>query len=140
MAAFSMMTFATALTAQVVPVHPFSRTMDLVVCDSSFDGVWRLVDWNQDGDLLDADEVIAYYDESVASISLGTPTCLTTGHDGTVYIGDSNVDIILRMRDANGDGDANDAGEHSVFFDNTNAAGLVTVSYTHLTLPTIYSV
>lgn len=134
MAAFSLMTFATALTAQVVPVHPFSRTMDLVVCDSSFDGVWRLVDWNQDGDLLDADEVIAYYDESVASISLGTPTCLTTGQDGTVYIGDSNVDIILRMRDANGDGDANDAGEHSVFFDNTNADGLIMASIGGITI------
>lgn len=134
LAAASLLILSATATAQVVPVHPFSRTMDLVVCDSSFDGVWRLIDWNQDGDFLDVGEVVAYYDESVASIALGTPTCLTTGQDGTVYVGDSNVDIILRMRDANGDGDANDAGEHSIFFDNTNAAGLVMASIGGITI------
>jgi len=108
--------------------------MDLVVCDSTFDGVWRLIDRNQDGDFLDVDEVVAYYDESLGSIALGTPTCITTGFDGTVYIGDSNVDVVLRMRDANGDGDANDPGEHTVFFDNNNIGGEVMASIGGITI------
>lgn len=128
---------ATAAIAQTVPVHPFSRTMDLVVCDSTFDGVWRLVDWNQDGDVLDPGEVVAFYDESLGSIALGTPTCITTSFDGTIYVGDSNVDVVLRLRDANGDGDANDPGEHSIFFDNSNAGGEVMASIGGITIDAV---
>ncbi|MFK7741577.1 MAG: hypothetical protein AB8H80_14760 [Planctomycetota bacterium] len=114
--------------AQTPAILPYQRTLDLLICDSSFDGIWRMVDWNQDGDYLDPGEAAAYYDENVGTIALGTPTCIATSFDGTAYVGDANVDIVLALRDDNGDGDANDSGEHRIFFDNTNAEGLVMAS------------
>ena len=38
----------------------------------------------------------------------------------------ANSDKILLLRDLNGDGDAVDADERGVFFDETNASGLAT--------------
>ena len=121
-------------TCQFIPVHPYERTMDVLVVDSTFDGVWRLIDWNQDGDYNDANEATAYYSDTVGSVTLASPTCIVTGYDGTTYVGDSNVDLILAMRDDNGDGDANDAGEHRVFFDGSNVAGLVMASIGGITV------
>ena len=114
--------------AQVPTATPYVRQLDLLVTDSSYDGVWRCIDWNQDGDFYDADEVVPYYDEAVGSISLTNNPCIGVAPDGTVYLGDSSVDIILSMRDENGDGDAHDPGEHRVFFDDSNPAGIAMAS------------
>ena len=120
----SLLAAPCALPAQVFPSTPFERTLDLLVTDRSFYGVWRLVDWNQDGDYNDANEAIAYYDESIGTIAMSTPTGLAVDSVGTVYVGDLGTDVITAMRDANGDGDAHDAGEHRVFFDPSNASGI----------------
>ena len=114
--------------AQVPTATPYVRQLDLLVTDSSYDGVWRCIDWNQDGDFYDADEVVPYYDEAVGSISLTNNPCIGVAPDGTVYLGYSSVDIILSMRDENGDGDAHDPGEHRVFFDDSNPAGIAMAS------------
>jgi len=119
---------STAAIAQVPPATPYTRQLDLLVTDSSFDGIWRCIDWNQDGDLNDANEVLPYYDENIGSLTLGNPSCIGAAPDGTVYIGDSTSDIIMAMRDANGDGDVHDAGEHRVFFDDSNPAGIAMAS------------
>ena len=121
-----------AASAQVVPLIPYQRTMDLLVVDSTYDGIWRCVDWNQDGDFLDANEVSSYYSDAIGSIVLGNPSCITTADDGTVYIGDSTEDVIVALRDNNGDGDANSPGEHRVFFDTFNQSGLVMSSISGL--------
>ncbi|MFT4515129.1 MAG: hypothetical protein ACI89X_000897 [Planctomycetota bacterium] len=116
---------AATATAQVVPLIPYQRTMDLLVVDATYDGVWRCVDWNQDGDLLDANEVVSFYSDLIGSISLTNPSSISTARNGTVYIGDSSTDSIVALQDLNGDGDANGPGEHRVFFDASNASGIV---------------
>ena len=114
---------------QVPPILPYARTLDLMVVDSSYDGVWRLADLNQDGDFHDAGEILSFYDDAAGSITLTNPNCIATANDGTVYIGDSTVDVIVALRDNNGDGDAVDAGEHRVFFDSSaNASGITMAS------------
>lgn len=133
-ATLAAVSLAQHATCQFIPVHPHERTMDVLVVDSSFDGVWRMIDWNQDGDFNDANEALAYYSDTIGSVTLATPTCIVTSYDGTTYVGDANVDLILAMRDDNGDGDANDAGEHRVFFDNSNAGGLVMASIGGITV------
>lgn len=115
---------ATAATAQVIPNVPYSRTFDLLVADTTLDGVWRLVDWNQDGDYLDPGEVLVYYDDTIGSLDLGNPVGITTTRDGTAYVADSTNDFVLQLRDLNGDGDCNDPGEHVSWFDASNAGGI----------------
>lgn len=117
-----------AAIAQVPSAVPYARSLDLLVTDSSYDGIWRCIDWNQDGDLNDAGEVLPFYDENVGSLVLGNPSCIAAAPDGTVYVGDSTSDIVMAMRDANGDGDAHDPGEHRVFFDDSNPAGIAMAS------------
>ncbi len=117
---------AAALPAQSIPqLTPFPRVMDLLIVDSTFDGVWRMMDLNQDGDYDDAQEISVYYDDVAGSIALTNPTCIAVGGDGTAYIADSTVDIVVALRDLNGDGDALDPGEHTIFFDGSNQSGIL---------------
>ena len=125
---------ASSLLAQVPPAIPFSRTLDLLVVDQSYDGVWRLVDFNQDGDYNDADEAVPYFVDGSSGIDLVSPTCIAIATDGTVYVGESNTDFIAVMQDQNGDGDASDPGEARVFFDNANLSGLLLASVQGLTV------
>lgn len=111
-------------TAQVPPALPWPRTLDLLVVDSTFDGIWRLADQNQDGDYEDAGEITVYYSDAVGAYVWSSPWAIATAVDGTVYASDVGTDAIYALRDGNGDGDANDPGEHRIFFDGTNAAGL----------------
>jgi len=126
---FAALGFTTLATAQIalpiLPTLPHARTMDLIVGDTtSPDTIWRMIDRNQDGDYNDAGEVIAYYSDAVGSIALGTPGAVASMPDGTVLVGDLGEDVIIAMRDGNGDGDAHDPGEHRVFFDPSNASGV----------------
>ncbi|MFN0253689.1 MAG: hypothetical protein ACKV2T_42870, partial [Kofleriaceae bacterium] len=59
--AIAALSFPTLVAAQVPPALPFARTLDLLVVDSSYDGVWRLADFNQDGDYNDPGEISSYY-------------------------------------------------------------------------------
>lgn len=120
--------------AQVPPNTPYQRTLDLMVVDSLADAVWRLSDFDQDGDYNDPGEVLSYYDDVTGAFVLTNPSCIGTSFDGTVYIGDSTLDVILALRDQNYDGDANDPGEARLFFDNTNASGAVLASVQSLTV------
>ncbi len=129
---------APAAPAQVPQAIPYLRTMDLLVVDSTFDGVWRLCDFNQDGDYDDAGEVTPFYSDTIGSIALGNPSCVVCAPDGTTYVGDSTNDIVLALRDQNGDGDANDAGEHRVFFTSVaNAGGITMASVQGITVDAI---
>ena len=123
-----------AAAAQVPPLLPYARQLDLMVVDSSFDGVWRLSDQNQDGDYNDPGEVITYYSD-VGAITLTNPSCITCADDGTVYVADSTIDIVLALRDQNGDGDANDAGEYRVCLNSVaNGSGILIASAQGLTV------
>lgn len=52
------------------------------------------------------------------------PLCLASGGPGVVaYVSALTEDSVLRMRDLDGDGDCNDAGESTLFFGPGNAGG-----------------
>jgi hypothetical protein len=129
---------AATAAAQVPQAIPYTRTLDLLVVDSTNDCVWRMSDFNQDGDYQDAGEIVSFYSDTIGSIALSNPTCIVAAPDGTVYVGDSTADIVLALRDQNGDGDANDPGEHRVFFDSaTNAGGITMASVMGITVDAI---
>ncbi|MBK7876469.1 MAG: hypothetical protein IPJ77_12080 [Planctomycetes bacterium] len=89
------------------------------------DRFWMVEDLNGDGAFNDVGEVTLFYDETVGGIVIETVNGVGVGPDGSVYGCDSTQDIVVRVRDQNGDGDGNDAGEASVFFHSlTNAMGL----------------
>ena len=104
-AALAATSLSTALTAQVPSAVPYLRSLDLLVTDSTYDGVWRCIDWNQDGDYNDPGELVSFYSDVIGQQALGNPNCIGAAPDGTVYVGDSTNDLILALRDANGDGD-----------------------------------
>lgn len=110
---------------QVQAALPFARTLDLLVIDNLNNCVWRLADRNQDGDYHDQGEVTHFYQDGGGSLPLTFPRTITTAPDGTAIVYDAASDTLLSMRDRNGDGDAQDPGEHLVFFDNSNASGVL---------------
>ncbi len=79
--------------------------------------VIRLVDANGDGDALDEGEAAIFYDDTAASpaVPIGDPESIAVDESGTVYVGDTSTGEVFRMVDGNGDGDALDAGEVSLF-------------------------
>jgi hypothetical protein len=80
--------------------------------------VFRGVDLNLDGDLQDAGEVRLYYDGSLTSgapFQIDQINGLDAGTDG-IYLGAlaAGDQVVHRLRDVNGDGDALDAGEQQM--------------------------
>ena len=116
---------ATAV-AQILPsAVPYARTQDMFVADSSNDACWRLADLNQDGDYNDPGEQLSFYSDTIGAFAWTTPACVGSAADGTVYVADTTTDVVYALRDLNGDGDANEPGEATVFLNNTNASGFV---------------
>ena len=81
--------------------------------DQRADALYLLLDENGDGDALDANERLVFFDATNASGVL-TPTnnifTVIQAKDKTVYLGDGNTDAVYRLEDQTRDGDANDAG------------------------------
>ncbi|MBK8974547.1 MAG: hypothetical protein IPM29_01340 [Planctomycetes bacterium] len=132
---------AAPVAAQFPQRFPLERSLDLLVVDSDYDGVWRKSDFNQDRDYDDPGEIAPYYNDSIGSIALTNPTCIATGPLGVAYLADSTVDIVLALRDLDGDGDALNPGEHTVFFTSvSNASGIVMASASGITVDAIGNV
>ncbi len=125
-ALLSTLTVATITGAQDIPF----RTMgDFYVTDRTNDEVYRFTDANGDGDVQDAGEQTVFYDASSPGPDLSNPQALTVDPaTGDLIVADATLDIVLRLRDRNGDGDANDANEYSVIYDNTGAIPLGAVN------------
>jgi len=104
----SVLILAPAATAQIAPHY---------VSDTTDDAIWRCVDLNSDGDVDDAGEVVTFYDDLTGSLMLSNNSGLHTAPDGTVYVCDTTEDCVFKFRDGNADGDANDPGEHAIWFD-----------------------
>lgn len=99
-----------------------------LLADQTLDQVVLLKDLNGDGDTDDAGEATVFFDAANAS-GLTAPTgnvfSLTQGSGGAVYLGDGDSDTVYRVRDRDGDGTANGAGEARVWFSGSaNASGL----------------
>ena len=92
--------------------------------DGDTDAVYRLIDTNDDGDANDKGESTLWFSEAdnAAGFTLPTPNGIAEGADGAIYIVNAGVssrpsDAIYRTEDLNGDGDANDEGEATMWLD-----------------------
>lgn len=105
---------------------PLGFNVGALFSDQSQDAIFLTRDRNGDGDAADAGETKLFFGDGNAS-GLADPTgnvfTLHQGKDGNVYAGDGNTDTVYRLRDLNGDNDAQDAGEASVWFSGGNASG-----------------
>jgi hypothetical protein len=103
---------------------------------SANEAVWKLEDINGDGDYNDAGEALKFYDDTLAgAIDLSNNSGVKVASDGSLFVCDSTIDIVLRIRDLNSDGDGNDAGEANVWFNGApggNASGVVMASSNNL--------
>lgn len=103
----------------------------ILVGDQRADALFFLTDRNFDGDALDENEKLVFFDETNAS-GLENPSgnifSVVQASDKSVYVGDGNADAVFRLQDLNNDGDANDVDEASVWFDTANAGGLPLVT------------
>ncbi len=108
------------------PADYDARTGGILVSDQTVDSVVLTRDLNGDGDCDDAGEIIEFFSANNAS-GLVDPTTNTftifQSASGYIYTADGNADAVFRLRDQNGDGDAEDAGEANVWFDLSNADG-----------------
>lgn len=109
-------------------IAPCSHAIDTVayVSDLSNDRVVRLVDRNGDGDLNDPTEATVFFGPGNASgfPGVGSAQCLLVLALDDILAADGEEagpfqTRVFRLRDLNGDGDAMDAGEATVFWDAT---------------------
>ena len=110
----------------------------LVICDSTDDRLIALVDRNGSG-TAEAEvpgEVFVFYDDSSPGPDLSTPAHMARGPDGAILVLDGGtLDVVLRLLDRNGDGDANDAGEVSVYYDASAGGPRLFTPNTFISLP-----
>ncbi len=85
--------------------------------------IQRLSDGNGDGAYSGAAEVTWHYDypSGPGSSLFGPNLELICAPDGALFVADLETARIYRTRDANGDGDVNDAGEITLFFNGLSA-------------------
>lgn len=88
-----------------------------VVCDSTLDAVIVFEDSDGDGGIDPLTEVVIFYDDSSPGPDLSTPNHLLPHEDGYLLSDGGSHDSIFYLQDGNGDGDANDDGEITVFYD-----------------------
>lgn len=116
---------AQSTSGQPVPLS--QRTGGVLVGDMTLDQVYLTRDLNNDGDAADPGEATVYFDGLNASglpNPTGTVLAIFQSTSGHQFIGDSGTDTVYRLMDINGDGDAQDPGEATVWFSLANAGGL----------------
>lgn len=118
-------------TAAILSSASAATIQPTIVSDTAGDKLWLCVDNNGDGDVNDAGDLTAFYDDTVGAIALSDPTGLAFDAFGRLFVSDTTEDRIFRLEDLNQDGDANDVGEAVVVFDGTvggNASNVRMVS------------
>jgi hypothetical protein len=103
-------------------VAPWRRPGDLLVTDPSSDNVYRFADFNLDGDYDDAGEVVVFFTSGTGGFAMPLMASVAVGPDGAAFVCCTTSDIVLRLVDQNGDLDANDPGEQTVWFGSTGSA------------------
>ncbi|KIC48030.1 Ig-like domain-containing protein [Tateyamaria sp. ANG-S1] len=109
-------------TNNIFTVHQ-ADDKSVYVGDGTTDTIYRLIDTNADGDAQDEGEATVWFSaDNAGGLSTVTPNGIAEGADGAIYISNAGTasapqDAIYRTVDLNGDGDANDAGEATVWLD-----------------------
>ncbi|HKE00960.1 MAG TPA: hypothetical protein VKE69_08120 [Planctomycetota bacterium] len=113
-------------SAQVDTVMPFARTSDLLIGDSVTSRVLRATDVDGDGLFSSPGELSVFFDPTVAIDpffgvpygALGSPFVITFDLQGYAYVVyTATTNVIVRLRDVDGDGNANGPGESTRFAD-----------------------
>ncbi len=91
------------------------------VCDSADDVIYRMVDFDSDGVIDPTSEANLFYDDSSPGPDLSTPSHLHAYGDGLLVSDSGTLDAVLFIRDNNRDGDGNDDGEITPFYDDTSS-------------------
>jgi len=118
--------------SSTAPMPFFRRTAGWLAADTTLAKVYLCRDLNGNGTFTDPGEVTVFFDGTNASgLVNGTTSMLSLyqAADGTVYIGSNNTTTgrtIYAVRDANLNGNAQDAGEARVFCDQTAAVPVTT--------------
>ena len=93
------------------------------------DAVYRLVDGNNDGDYQDAGEILVYLGTGAFGPGNGpfSPQEIAFDSNNVGYLRNSSSGLhgVYRFVDANQNGRADDAGEFSIFANNSNADGVI---------------
>lgn len=103
------------------------------LCEADTDTIYAARDLNNDGDAMDAGEVRVFFSVlNTSGYSLPTPNGVAIDAAGFVYVTNAGIpatplDAVFRLKDLNGDGDANDQDEHVLFVDET-AIGVTNAS------------
>jgi hypothetical protein len=105
---------------------PAAAQKAFLLNDRTNDAIYRVADLNGDGFINEPGEVRLWFNAANVAGTIGpsNPTCLSTRPDGLAVMGDQGLGVIFRLRDLNGDGDAQDPGESLVAADATNASGV----------------
>jgi len=117
----------TLLASTLLASQAHSATIRALFADQTTDQVLFSTDLNGDGDANDPGEIGVFFD-GANNGDLPSPTgnvfAMTQAENGDVYIGDGNSDTVYKLRDRNGDNNAQGASESSVWFSADNAGGL----------------
>lgn len=100
---------------------------DVYVSDSTDDRIWLCTDADQNGDYNGASETTIFYDGALGSIPLSSAAAVWYASDGSVFVADTDEDLIVRLLDLDADGSAMGPGEATLWFDGTaggNAEGV----------------
>jgi hypothetical protein len=98
----------------------------LLAGDSTLEGVYSLVDRNDDGNFNGADEVGLFY-RGDGETRLSDLDALVVV-DAVVYALSEDTGTILWLEDRNGDGDAMGEGEHGVFLDGSTTPSVADIN------------
>jgi hypothetical protein len=117
-------TNASGLADPVGSVFSMFQSIDgtIYIADGGSDTIYALNDLNKDGDAQDAGEARIWFsaDGNAAGYLLPTPDGLWQDDSGALYITNAATsvpsDAIYRTVDLNGDGDAEDSGEATLWF------------------------
>ena len=121
--------FATVITPLLLSPSAFALDEEeglfpIFIVDATHDQVYRGIDGDEDRTYNQAGEMTVFYDDTLGSLDLDTPTSLHTSPNDFLFISDSSHQRIVTMEDLNDDGTCHDTGEHFVFADSTNASGV----------------
>ena len=118
----AVVVYDTSALSAVLPEDIESLAFDAegvaYIGESTLGAVFRLADKNQDGDFLDASEVGVFYERPEEPLQ--DIDCLAVV-DGQIFVCDEDSGLILRLRDANGDGEIQADEEAFVFLDPSSA-------------------
>lgn len=104
-----------------LPAVGHAKTLSVLVGDFTSDSIYRFSDTDGDGKATESEGAVFFDGSSLGLDELSVFSI--EGQGGVYYAGDGASDSVYRLRDTDGNGDANGDGEASVWFSSDNAEG-----------------